>query len=129
MTFDTAPLVFRDYNDAKVGPSRSGGCWPLAGLAKQTPNPDPSVAAAGVCSTWPVPNVNAVAHLSYCPVMRWIGGGTVMEEAKPSATQMGRFGSGVFAGEANLATLIDLLRQRIDKVRSRRPTQPYWRWT
>src|SRR5690349_17354324 len=53
--------------------------------------------------------------------IRWIVDGKAVSSAAPSLSQTGRFATRWLTAERNLATLVDLSGQRIDRAHTRRP--------
>lgn len=66
-------------------------------------------------------DVNDADRLSHDPAMRWVVGGRATAGVAASATQMGRFETGVLAQVGNLAALAELSGRWIDVVRRSHP--------
>src|SRR5919205_3046087 len=66
-------------------------------------------------------DVNDAERLARDPAMRAIVGREGMDRQAASTSEMGRFGTGWLATEANLAALTDLSGTRIDRGHARRP--------
>jgi hypothetical protein len=66
-------------------------------------------------------DVNDADRLGRDPAMRWIVGGRAVAKAAASTSQMGRFETEFLATDQNLAALVDLSGQWIDRVHERHP--------
>jgi hypothetical protein len=66
-------------------------------------------------------DVNDADRLARDPAMRWIVGSKAVERGGASASQMGRFETGLLATDDNLAALADLSGMWIDRVHARKP--------
>ena len=66
-------------------------------------------------------DVNDAERLCRDPAMRWIVGDRAPQGAAASASEMGRFETGWLTRPENLAALVDLSGQWIDRVHRRRP--------
>jgi hypothetical protein len=66
-------------------------------------------------------DVNDAERLCHDPAMRWVVGDRAIAGFAASASQMGRFETKWLSRPANLAVLVDLPGQWIDKVQQRRP--------
>ncbi|MCP4382280.1 MAG: IS1380 family transposase [Hyphomicrobiales bacterium] len=66
-------------------------------------------------------DVNDADRLGRDPAMRWIVGGRAVAKQAASTSQMGRFETEFLAAEENLAALVDLSGQWIDRVHARHP--------
>ena len=67
-------------------------------------------------------DLNDADRLAVDPVMRQVVGGRATKKEAASTSQMGRFETEVLTQPDNLAALMDLSAQWIDKVQQRRPT-------
>ena len=68
-------------------------------------------------------DVNDADRLAHDPALRWIVGGRAVMQTAASASQMGRFETGVLTQEANLSALATLSGRWIDEVHARRPVK------
>ena len=66
-------------------------------------------------------DVNDADRLGRDPAMRWIVGGRAVAKAAASTSQMGRFETEFLAADENLAALVDLSGQWIDRVHAGNP--------
>ncbi len=66
-------------------------------------------------------DVNDADRLGHDPAMRWVVGGRAVTKSAASTSQMGRFETEVLTQATNLAALMDLSGQWIDRVHARRP--------
>jgi hypothetical protein len=65
--------------------------------------------------------VNDAERLSVDPVMRHVVGGRVVDRTAASTSQVGRFETEVLTHPDNLAALMAMLGQWVDRIRQRRP--------
>jgi hypothetical protein len=66
-------------------------------------------------------DVNDADRLGRDPAMRWIVGGRAVARSAASTSQMARFETEFLAADENLAALVDLSGQWIDRVHARHP--------
>ena len=124
VTSDAGLLAYRELDDAlglsvmaggTLADARTGrnGCHALVGLLRQS--------VFGRLAGYE--DVNDAERLRHDPAMRWVVGGKAASGAAASPSQMGRFETRWLTAERNLAALLDLSGQWIDRVHSRRPAR------
>src|SRR5450432_2532891 len=124
VTSDAGLLAYRELDDAlglsdiageKLADARAGknGRHALVGMLRQS--------VFGRLAGYE--DVNDAERLRHDPAMRWIVGGKAASGCAASASQMGRFETRWLTAERNLAALLDLSGQWIDRVHSRRPAR------
>jgi len=122
ITSDAGLLAYRELDDTldltdtgadRLADARTGknGCHRLVGMLRQS--------VFGRLAGYE--DVNDAERLCRDPAMRWVVGNRAITGFAASASQMGRFETKWLSRPENLAALVDLPGQWIDRVNQRRP--------